>query len=864
MSTADKFVAIAPKRLLGLQDFRERMLDYMKKVVRDINQVAFGLDGTFDGPNGMSGFGANAFQIDVDSRWSDGVGNFLKTDVELAGRDVGIAFENTAATIYTVALHYAERPRSVQINPRTTNPEFVAWEETIGNRAEPDLVVDNGNGTMTFRVNIVVNPFGDNPRTGVGRKCLVWKKTPGKLATTEGAATEVCLVAFSGGNNTITTTLGGAGTFGQTAPSTTPSAYFVLLLGPTVTREADQNLEVEPGYAFVGRITGNGATPATFSITGQNQLGSGFAVDLNAITRLDGHGDLKILVQADVSDVGEPQIEVKNAGGTTTFMVDETGLTTATAAALARANITEAGFGGASETGKKLKTYGTTQIGTAEAQSHILRGRLQLLSDLDAILFDLRGVAGTERLGVGGASESGFVAKIWGLFKVISSMALGEALNAGAPSLAASQARLDLGFMNSGAPYNCLAQWSVAGGSKFLRIFGYGDSTNIIAISINAKWSSTAPGWQKDVNGDAAYHVELNESGHLLLSGRLAASDGTWLTNAWSNQHDFNLLTAASKIVGNLTVGKSIEPGRDLLGTFANLLLGRLTPNHVQLASATSATYTLLGSSLRVDTSNALVAGQGFRMYGIADGSGISRAGCALAVNAYWSESDEKWHRDVAAKPGMLIVANAQRPGSDQTPELNVFFQLQDDPGNAPWTEGSWLKAMRMLMPTTSTGAGQGMSLELRNAQIKFTDTTATAGDASNPPVGTGLSNTLHAGALRKGEALIQVVSGVVSLLPDLGFNVLSAVIAGSAPDRYIKVTFGSAFVGEWRASTVQTAGNIILGFAYVPLSIITAKLSATEAAIVAYVGNTGLRYDLGAGASNAEFLITAAGRQDT
>jgi hypothetical protein len=230
MSTGDRYVNMASKRLLGLTDFRERFLDYMKKTVADVHRTAYGLDGVFNGtPITGSGFGADRFQLSANHPLtSDGVGHFLQTNTELAGRDIGIQFENTNAIVYYLGLHFAERPRDVQLNVESGYPEFISWEETIGERADPNSVTNNGNGTLTLRVDTVAAPLGGTVRTHAGRRCLVWKKQPGRLALNEAAAVESLIVAFTSGENRITTT----SLLGQEASnvSVNASAYYVLML----------------------------------------------------------------------------------------------------------------------------------------------------------------------------------------------------------------------------------------------------------------------------------------------------------------------------------------------------------------------------------------------------------------------------------------------------------------------------------------------------------------------------------------------------------------------------------------------------------------------------------------------------------
>ncbi len=333
MATGDQFVSIAPKRLLGFLDFRDRWLNYFKKLLEDITENAFAQNGFFS-PSATAvtfqAFGPDRIQINDDILGTDAQGHFILTNEFLAGRaptGSGIPVENTLGVTYSVALSYAEKPSGVQINPRTGFPEFLRVDEHIGVRDEPDLVVDNGDGTMTFRVNTIARPFPDdvtNATSQSGRTVLVWKKIPGKTAGTEPAAILKGSVSVISGNNEITVGTTGINPFGQTIgqASTNPSDYFVLLEGPTVSRH---DLSSEPFTLFVGSFVGAGAgnAPTGFDISSQNTLGSA-AGDIGQITA-PHHGKLKIRTRADSSDADESQIEVQDAASVPRFTIDESG-----------------------------------------------------------------------------------------------------------------------------------------------------------------------------------------------------------------------------------------------------------------------------------------------------------------------------------------------------------------------------------------------------------------------------------------------------------------------------------------------------------------------------------------------------------
>lgn len=323
MATGDTFLALANKRLLGFQDFGERFFNYQQKQIQEANQRAFGQDGFFGGTQvTMSAYSGSRVQINNDVEGADNAGNFLTTDAKLAGRDVGLAFQNTNSVTYSVAMHHATRPRGIAINPRTARPDFVAYEDTIGELHEPDAVAISGGGTtLTFDVDSVVDPFSPSAVNNAGRICAVWKKIPGEAATIEAAAVEEVAVTWSGtANQVITTSL-----LGQVDPSTIASDYLVLMIGPTIVRQSIEDLADTAGYLFVAELVG-GSPPGSFDYSKQNDLGVGFAVALDQITRIGTNGDLKLSVQAHPSDSSESQIQVVDSSGSpVNWTVDEDG-----------------------------------------------------------------------------------------------------------------------------------------------------------------------------------------------------------------------------------------------------------------------------------------------------------------------------------------------------------------------------------------------------------------------------------------------------------------------------------------------------------------------------------------------------------
>lgn len=316
MSTGAEYLNATRKRLLGREDLDDRFLSHLRTLVQESFEKSYRTGIVFDTALGLAADGNDKFQITGTSPSTDGLGHQLDHRDRAEYYD-DLQFENAAAIDYDVALHYTTLPNGVQINPRSGLPEYISWEEGIGESADPDSVTDNGNGTITFRVDSVAEPGVSH----AGRKCLVFKKTVAAGATTEAVAVEILTVTWSGGQNLITT----VAALGQTTISTTASDYTVVMLGPTVRRNT--SLLGIDGYVFIGQVTGVGAgsPPSSFDTSGQDVV-TGSLADLQDITSRNATTDrLKVDVKSYTGDVSDPQIAVRNPAGSIVFKVDGNG-----------------------------------------------------------------------------------------------------------------------------------------------------------------------------------------------------------------------------------------------------------------------------------------------------------------------------------------------------------------------------------------------------------------------------------------------------------------------------------------------------------------------------------------------------------
>lgn len=270
MATDALVTRLYNKKLLPLDQFKDQFLDYLLGVFRGMAADAYNNDGVFDSATPVTPSGNNAISIAGAFRGVTGTGYTIDVDA-LDDRLQAVAIPPDAATVYHVGLEQSLVEVGIEVNPRTGEYEYRSFQELIGRVGTPNLVTDNGNGTITLRV----NSLGESGKSYAGRTVRVWLKSrtnsgPGPLAGTEGEAFETLTITYSAPDNSITT----AGNFGQDTVSTTASDYVVMLVGPTVMRLAAEDLRTTDGVLFLAAVTSVAAANpiVTIDTTDQNVL----------------------------------------------------------------------------------------------------------------------------------------------------------------------------------------------------------------------------------------------------------------------------------------------------------------------------------------------------------------------------------------------------------------------------------------------------------------------------------------------------------------------------------------------------------------------------------------------------------------
>ncbi len=268
MSTGQRKVDIFLKKFLPQQQITENFFDYLQSLIEQSNASIFRSQGVFTPniatTNVLSSSAADTVDFYSPLTGVDGLGRILELD-PLQGADV--PFENAVGVEYHTGLRYQMVPRETETNVRTGKIKYTFLEEAIGELAEPSLVADDGDGTLTIRVDSVCEAGVKN----AGRKVRVWLKE----AVSGAQAFEELTVQWGGGFNYIETTHALGQQIG--AISTDATKYQVHLIGPTIKRNTD--LSLDSNVIYTGKVTGAGAgvMPTVFNHNDVSNLAYGIS-----------------------------------------------------------------------------------------------------------------------------------------------------------------------------------------------------------------------------------------------------------------------------------------------------------------------------------------------------------------------------------------------------------------------------------------------------------------------------------------------------------------------------------------------------------------------------------------------------------
>lgn len=268
MSTNLKKVNIYLKKFLTQQQITENFLDFLQTLILESFSQVWQSSGVFEPDINVSQIlssdTVDTFDIILPLIGTDGpLGHILNLD---SSDSNNVPFENETGITYHVGLRFQEIFNETEINVRTGEIKYTFFQERIGELADPDVVVDDGDETLTLTVDSVFEVGVSN----AGRKVLVFLKNPVSQADTFEEAT----VIFSGGFNKIETLT----SLGQPLGfiSTDPADYQVFAIGSTVRRNTD--LRLDANIMYIGNMLGDsGNSPSVFDQSDVNNLSFGLS-----------------------------------------------------------------------------------------------------------------------------------------------------------------------------------------------------------------------------------------------------------------------------------------------------------------------------------------------------------------------------------------------------------------------------------------------------------------------------------------------------------------------------------------------------------------------------------------------------------
>lgn len=249
MTTGDSRVNFLLKRMMSHTRISGNFFDYLRNEQLNLTRKLYQDRSGLLTSNVTLSVDYVSNLIDISPSTIEGItdeGNILLAN---SSYTQNIPFENVTSDVYWIGLHYCEVPDGIYANQRTSVPEYDTWKSEIGKIDEPDSVVDNGDGTITFNVNTLLQSGVDYS----GRIVKVWLKDP--VSLNESIAIEDLTVSYSSPNNTVTTS---NTSLGQSTISTDPSQYSAALIGPLVYNDGSgtPSNPFASDVIIVGYITG--------------------------------------------------------------------------------------------------------------------------------------------------------------------------------------------------------------------------------------------------------------------------------------------------------------------------------------------------------------------------------------------------------------------------------------------------------------------------------------------------------------------------------------------------------------------------------------------------------------------------------
>lgn len=235
MTTASQYLNATSGRILGVQDIKDRFFDYLNERITLANEYSLGdrafvLGGEIDVTRPSYGLLSLDFTNNALGKSYDNQGNIILAANSSFKED--FSFGEEVGETYYIGLQREIRPKDFQINPKSGIAEYTSWEEELGFSGAPDTVTDNGDGTITLRVD---GFFLDSDDMYNGRTATVWLNNISENATIERPPVQSAIVSQAGHGDAAFVTIND---LGQNTISTTASDYTVFVGGPITTLQS--------------------------------------------------------------------------------------------------------------------------------------------------------------------------------------------------------------------------------------------------------------------------------------------------------------------------------------------------------------------------------------------------------------------------------------------------------------------------------------------------------------------------------------------------------------------------------------------------------------------------------------------------
>lgn len=272
MPTGDRKANIYNKRNMSQEAWEEHFLNFLDDKINDTTRAAFLQPGVLsDKEIGLTSSTDDTFSLDISlaDRGIDGFGHIVDIGNVATSFHEDVPFENANLVDYYVGIRYQSVPEDVERNPRSSEPEYPWYEDTMGELGAPDSVTDN-----TTYIRLVLNGILESGVDHRGKTVRVWLNKP--VSPTDSVAYFEGTVQYTGSDNYVDIPYSpGNGPLGQTAPtfpiSTTALDYSCWVKGVSWFRNTD--ISTDDNYFFLGTVQGSGlgTTPTVFDTSGQQQ-----------------------------------------------------------------------------------------------------------------------------------------------------------------------------------------------------------------------------------------------------------------------------------------------------------------------------------------------------------------------------------------------------------------------------------------------------------------------------------------------------------------------------------------------------------------------------------------------------------------